>query len=1147
MTTTASTAPGMQIIPGYECVERIGAGGYGEVWKVRAPGGLLKALKLVYGNFDEDRAKRELKAVNAMKEVRHPFILSVERVEVVEGRLAIVTELADGSLKDRFDECRAAGLTGVPREELLAYMRDAAEALDFLCQHHALQHLDVKPENLLIVAGRVKVADFGMVKSVQDPSVSQLNSLTPVYAPPEAFDGQPGVFSDQYSLSIVYSEMLTGSLPFSGKTTAQLAAQHIYGRPILVRLPVADQPAIQRALSKDPKQRFPNCRALIDALLASGTTPVATPTFTTPTPKTPAVAAQPASVPNLNSPTNAPRNTVARQTMPIAESLAASTETVSKARTTPVPKRQQRAKLVDLPPVQLPAKCDWARPTLFIGIGGTGGKALGQLRRKMRERFGDRTAIQAVQMLYIDTNPKALYEASQRDELTALDSNQLLAMPLQPASEYREDSRSLLGWLNRRWLYNIPRSLQTEGIRPLGRLAYVDHASIVWDRVRAMLTSICDPNGITTSAAITGLPFTPAPPRVFVVASANGGTGSGVAIDVALGVRRLMAEMNLVDEQVTLVLTHSTDRRAGSRDIALANSYACLSELRHFCRFPFHDGLRSLGFDSDTTQSGIPVTYAMYLGEELADPQFAAAIDHLAEFLYRHSVTSAATFFDACQLQSRESDQALEPTVRSVDLRPVGTTSTTAISDAADELCRTFVDQWRGFTEWRENFAPLASAATELLRETQKRSNNSDGQIQTIAQQQADAWHLNHAGITDMVQGIVRRGMGRDMRVWLRDGIARSSEGNSNLPVTKVIEQPFADLAEAIEPYLQRLTESLAETCVAWLNDLVANHDARTRGARIAAEAIAEHLRNVRQRLLAPVPQIDTRLSTLTAELQTLSTDKLRKILSREPTPQDKFADNSPEVLVTSYVTLMSEGLICRAGASLVAGVLAEVRGQGEHLTDIRRDLAQLSEQFGGDTLGKAAAPQSQPWYELMPDFARHLKNQLSELIDELEQAVEREFFSNPGEMRRLVRLEPELRKQLPSALRSVARGIVNRLHKAQSGAQLAAARLGGGDDHPLKSAVASIDSPWLHCGTGVRRLVVMHDTQRGDEAVNEYERAMGGPCTVLFDATVQPAVCVEAAEIPLRQLLDEVSEGRTDISQVADRLHTRIDIEWSR
>ncbi len=64
-------------IPGYRIRERIGAGGYGEVWKADAPGGLVKAIKFVYGFLTEDRASRELKALNRIKSVRHPFLLSL--------------------------------------------------------------------------------------------------------------------------------------------------------------------------------------------------------------------------------------------------------------------------------------------------------------------------------------------------------------------------------------------------------------------------------------------------------------------------------------------------------------------------------------------------------------------------------------------------------------------------------------------------------------------------------------------------------------------------------------------------------------------------------------------------------------------------------------------------------------------------------------------------------------------------------------------------------------------------------------------------------------------------------------------------------------------------------------------------------------
>ena len=89
--------PDPEPFPGYRLVEPIGTGGFGEVWKCVAPGGIHKAIKFVYGNLDsldgdDARARQEKKALDRVKEVRHPFVLSIEQIQEVagEGRLVAV-------------------------------------------------------------------------------------------------------------------------------------------------------------------------------------------------------------------------------------------------------------------------------------------------------------------------------------------------------------------------------------------------------------------------------------------------------------------------------------------------------------------------------------------------------------------------------------------------------------------------------------------------------------------------------------------------------------------------------------------------------------------------------------------------------------------------------------------------------------------------------------------------------------------------------------------------------------------------------------------------------------------------------------------------------------------------------------------------
>lgn len=283
--------PETEPIPGYRLLEPLGTGGFGEVWKCQAPGGLFKAIKFVGGNganslFDGPcKSSEELRAIDRIKDIRHPFLLSMERVEHVGDDLVIVMELADRSLNDVLAECQDQGRAGLDRTELLGYLTEAAEVLDLMNGEYGLQHLDIKPRNLFLVRGHVKVADFGLVQSLGDVSESaairgvkkmNLSAVTPLYAAPELFNGAVSRHCDQYSLAIVFQELLTGQLPFNGKNVRQLMLGHMTEKPAIDPLPPGDRPVIARALSKDPGQRFASCSEFVHSLAnGSSVRPVA--------------------------------------------------------------------------------------------------------------------------------------------------------------------------------------------------------------------------------------------------------------------------------------------------------------------------------------------------------------------------------------------------------------------------------------------------------------------------------------------------------------------------------------------------------------------------------------------------------------------------------------------------------------------------------------------------------------------------------------------------------------------------------------------------------------------------------------------------------------------------------------------------------
>ncbi|MGL5095705.1 MAG: serine/threonine-protein kinase, partial [Planctomycetia bacterium] len=274
---TSSFAGGAVMAERFERVRLLGEGGFGEVWESIGPGGIHVAIKRIHGAISEQAVDRERASLDLIcsGKLRHPFLLQVFCWWIHQERLYIVMELAESSLNDRLKECQKAGRPGMSREELQQLMIDAAAALDFLNHKKNILHRDVKPANMLLMGGRLKLCDFGLSRMSEDlarlTGQTTQGAGTPAVIAPEIINGYQSMHSDQYSLAATYFMLRTGRPIFRG-SIAEVRRKHLdeppnFDDPVLTN---AERRALKRGLAKSPKDRFANSTELVAALFEDG-------------------------------------------------------------------------------------------------------------------------------------------------------------------------------------------------------------------------------------------------------------------------------------------------------------------------------------------------------------------------------------------------------------------------------------------------------------------------------------------------------------------------------------------------------------------------------------------------------------------------------------------------------------------------------------------------------------------------------------------------------------------------------------------------------------------------------------------------------------------------------------------------------------
>ena len=1153
-------------IAGYTVQERIGAGGYGEVWKAEAPGGLTKAIKFVYGYLDDDRASRELKALNRIKEVRHPFILSLERIEIVDGQLIIVTELAEMSLKDRFEQHRDAGKPGIPRDDLLANLADAADALDYMRENHSLQHLDVKPENLLMVGGRVKVADFGLVKDIHESTGSLMGGLTPTYAPPEAFDGRPSLRSDQYSLAIVYLEMLTGSLPFPGTTTTQLAIQHLDSRPRLGALPEFDRPAVGKALEKSPEDRFESCRQLIDSLVEAGkaerrtrdkskepdqekvsgdTTPVGR--------RSTEVKTEPASSDEVAGGGAHTRVFDSGRLPPSDSSVAENSHPQS---------REQTPEITVLPPLAISSEEAYLRPTLLLGIGGTAGAAFRHLRRRMNHRFGDMEAVPAFRILLLDTDRKALTAVTQGDESEVLQHRETAAIPLRRPHDYREDSRKLLKWLSRRWLYNIPRSLETEGRRPLGRLAFADHSQEVFHLLRSAIGSIVSKESLAASKAKTGVEFRAEVPRVFIVSSISGGTGSGMVLDVAYAVRAVLEELGLSDKGLTGMLCHCTSPNPAERDLAIANAYACLAELQHYSSKSCFPGDPACNLPRTGEIPTFHDTYLVHLGNELDDRQFGRATDDLAQYLYLNTATSAGALFDKCR---EKEDRLSEPRSAGVKLRTFGLYqfgySHGPIPTAAAEiLSREVVLRWLG--------QPGQSEIEDDHREDAEECLADEGQAEESFEQCIERLELTPQQIERQVGAIIEAELGIDAETYFASLVRQSFSSRKVQPSEKIVasvdgllgtraasndseDLPSSRLPVVLDRQLRQVAVKRGAAIEQWILDLVDRPKARVAKAQSTIQELIEHVASVRTETARELESVGHLISDAQAAL--FGDDGARKPKSRggfgfgrppRQAPQDQRQ-------WTDFCRWRVREVELRALQGFLGSLRARMAAISDRVTDIQQALRRLADQYDADRSWKDISGTRSGELTASDELCGLLVNAIRRLMPKLSRQLEVEFDAGlmplHGGLHAVLEKTAGLDRPLSESLRRAARkAILDALAVVDVVEPLLGSRGSSRESRRLRDCVTTATPRLPACGGGKRILLVLPEGSDAAAIQSDLEENLNETSSVAFDRDGDIVLCHEVERISLARAAAALADNRPDYADAASRLHTRADVRWT-
>lgn len=252
---------GQRPLDGYTIKRGLGQGGFGEVYFAVSDGGKEVALKLIRGETD---IRGSLTCLN----LKHPNLLHIYDLRRDDrGDYWLIMEFIHGETLDGVLKRHSGGL---PVEQVRDWFTQLARAVAYL-HDHAIIHRDIKPLNLFVEQGNLKLGDYGLSKSTTSTQlVHTSNAGSILYMAPEISSGNYSKQIDIYACGVVLYEMFTGVVPFQGDTWAEVAIRHQTEDPDLSKVPEAYRDLLRRMLHKNTVSRYRDFSEILTHLESIG-------------------------------------------------------------------------------------------------------------------------------------------------------------------------------------------------------------------------------------------------------------------------------------------------------------------------------------------------------------------------------------------------------------------------------------------------------------------------------------------------------------------------------------------------------------------------------------------------------------------------------------------------------------------------------------------------------------------------------------------------------------------------------------------------------------------------------------------------------------------------------------------------------------